>query len=395
MKFNRRNFRSYAAHVKCLFAMLAARAGGAGGRKRRGPGKPAVVMYGHSLSGNLGAFFDYVRGVSHLPYNVYYATIDEREYERLSTRYANGILLATRVSDMKTVLDAEYVMTSHGPGIFLLLRWLGARARFVSVWHGVGFKNYVPEQFRLMRFYSACFVTSEHWKEIYRTCRGFRDDQIVVTGFARLDCFRHADEIAERVRRELKIPERGIVILYAPTWRKEGEGGEVPFGMTDADFLRRLDGLGRSLGATVVLRLHMNSCLRFESAECPNIRSVPQTDYPATNDLLCATDVLVTDWSSIAADFCALDRPVIFLDTPMPRDYGAGPLPMERGGIHVADMDGLVRAIETNLGAGRPPVCAEQNEMKEDVHGDTLDGHSAQRYDAALRRLIGLTQHVE
>lgn len=395
MKFNRRSFRSYAAHAKCLFAMLVARAGGAGGRKRRGDGKPVVVMYGHSLSGNLGAFFDYVRSRSHLPYNVYYATIDEREYDRLSIRYANGILLATRVPDMKTALDAACVITSHGPGIFLLFRWLRPRARFVDVWHGVAFKNYVPEQFRLMRFYSACFVTSEHWKEIYRTCRGFRDDQIVVTGFARLDRFRHADEIAARVRRELKIPERGLVILYAPTWRKRGEGGEVPFGLTDAEFLRRLDDLGRSLGATVVLRLHANSCLRFESAEFPNILNVPQWEYPATNELLCATDALVTDWSSIAADFCALDRPIIFLDTPMPRDYGTGPLPMERGGIHVGDMDGLVCAIETNAGAGRPPVCAEQGRMKEDVHGDTLDGHSSQRYDAALRRLLGLSQHVE
>ena len=40
--------------------------------------------------------------------------------------------------------------------------------------------------------------------------------------------------------------------------------------------------------------------------------------YVNVQDILYITDILITDWSSIANDFIILDRPIIFLDVDFP-----------------------------------------------------------------------------
>jgi CDP-glycerol glycerophosphotransferase len=345
-------------------------------------------MYGHSLDGNLLAFFQYSLEADSLPYQVYYATIDEQEYGQLNEIHPRGLLLATRVADMQKVLRAACIMTSHGAGVFQPLRWIAPRVRFVDVWHGAGFKVYHPRHFRSMHHYARCFVASDSWREIYIRERGFRANQVVVTGYARLDQFHRAEEMSRRVRRELGLPSDGHVILYAPTWRRAGEPGEVPFGMTSGQFMAALSRLCERLDAVLVLRAHRNSTTCFDAKGFARIVSVPQTRYLDTNGLLMAVDLLITDWSSVATDFCALDRPVVFMDTPPPRDYASGAAPRPRGGVHAASLAELVAAIETNLGVNPPRICQSQLDMKQFAHGVTLDGQSAARCDRELRRLM-------
>ncbi|MHC4260431.1 MAG: hypothetical protein ACYSTF_08505, partial [Planctomycetota bacterium] len=131
MKFDRRDVRCYIAHLKCLLAMLGAWVLEAIWRRAEAKFQPGVVMYGHSLSGNLKAFLDYALGKLDLPYRVYYATIDKREYKALAKNYSDAILPATKVSVMRKILNSRCLMTSHGPGIFCALRWLSSTIRFV------------------------------------------------------------------------------------------------------------------------------------------------------------------------------------------------------------------------------------------------------------------------
>ena len=132
-------------------------------RRKRGPGtRPYVVMTGnHSLAGNLKAFYEYAKATDDLPYRVYYATIDRREYDALRETFdPEDLLLAARVSDVATILGASCVMASHGPGIFFLLKKLRPKLHFVDVGHGIGFKAFFPRHFKLMRFYTATFLSS-------------------------------------------------------------------------------------------------------------------------------------------------------------------------------------------------------------------------------------------
>ena len=388
MRFNPRSLKCYTAHARAVWAALTAWALRMG--KPRAGEKPSVVMIGnHSLSGNLQAFYEYARDADDLPYRVKYATIDRDEYHTLAKTYdPRDLLLATRLADMAEVMRASCIMASHGPGIFMLLHKLRPRLHFIDVGHGMGFKGFFPRHFKSMRFYTATFLSSQHVLGIYRDLYEWRPEQLLVTGYARMDRLQRIDEIAAGVRRQLDLGGARHTILYAPTWRVKGDVGEIPFAMEADDFLGRLNRLCERIDATLIFRTHANSSLSAELGGYSRIRNVSQKIYPETNDLLTAMDLVITDWSTIAPDFAALDRPVVFLDTPMPPPYDQVPPPIPRGGDLAASIDDLLAAIEKRLTGPAPSITDSQRRMKEAFHGNTLDGHTAQRYDQALRRLV-------
>ena len=197
MKFNRRDPKCYIAHIRCLIAMLIAYILNLKSFKRIQK-RPMVIMYGHSLSGNTKAFLDYTIDSVDLPYETYYATIDKSEYNRLHEVYGNRILMATKASVLRKILNASVMITSEGPGIFYLLKWLSPSVKFVDVWHGVGFKLEKPQTYSMMRFYSAVFASSEYFKkQIWIARYMFTEKRVVVTGHARTDMFQKENTIAK------------------------------------------------------------------------------------------------------------------------------------------------------------------------------------------------------
>jgi len=376
-------------HFKCLAAMLLGCVLEPRWSKRKTAGKPALIMYGHSLSGNLKAFFDYAMKKRDLPYSVYYVTIDEREYEKLMRIYGRGILLGTKLVALKKILSAAIMMTSHGPGIFYLLKWVRPKVKFVDVWHGVGFKGEDPAKISKMHFYSATFVSSAYYKkEIYSKIYGFADDQIIVTGYPRVDMFCDTDKIAAQVKHELGLNETKYIVLFAPTYRRGDDQSEVPFGLSASDFLRRLNALCEKIDATLIVRLHMNSKVRIPETDYSRVRILPQKEYPETNNLLTSVDVVITDWSSIACDFYTLIRPVIYVENPMPSTH-VGQIPgVDRIGDHVRNIEELELSIEKNLKMGKSEIREMISNVLNNCYKDTLDGCSGQRYDEAIRELL-------
>ena len=137
--------------------------------------------------------------------------------------------------------------------------------------------------------------------------------RVVESGYPRNDAFYAADahERAARVRTRLGIaPERAIV-LHAPTFRDEGLDGHGTFVPTEIiDLERFAERYGAT--ATLVLRRHV---LDRTAARIPPSAAhcvVDASGADDTQDLLIATDVLVTDYSSVAFDFLNTRRPSIF-----------------------------------------------------------------------------------
>lgn len=112
-------------------------------------------------------------------------------------------------------------------------------------------------------------------------------------------------ETSEKIRKELKIPNNTKIILYAPTFRKD-------FNVVhhQKNFSQLINFLESTTDAkwTILLHLHPNlwekSNLlmytnKFINANCFDIQ-----------ELIIASDILITDYSSIMFDFALTDKPV-------------------------------------------------------------------------------------
>jgi len=227
----------------------------------------------------------------------------------------------------------------------------------------------------------------------------FDESQLVVTGYARVDRFVNgAEEAATRVRGELGVPDGRKVLLFGPTWRQADEAtSEIPFGCSVEAFASAMSDLCERLGATLFLRPHRHTTLFHprlceEMAEAgeryPHVVYLPQPVYPETNDLLLATDLLITDWSSIACDYSVTRRPTVFVDTPFPVTHAGEFEMIPRYGDIAGSLPHLLECVERGLDLSPEDVEARQAQVMEIWYGSTLDGRSAARYDRVIRTLL-------
>jgi CDP-glycerol glycerophosphotransferase (TagB/SpsB family) len=148
------------------------------------------------------------------------------------------------------------------------------------------------------------------WSRAYP--RGFAS---LRTGSPRNDVLVNAgpDSGAE-VRARLGIPADHTVVLYAPSPRDHRRGGHAE----RFDLARFAEDLGRSLGEahTLVVRLHPSladgPARGFGLAELHRRGVlVDATDEPHVEEVMLASDVLVTDYSALMFDYANLDRPIV------------------------------------------------------------------------------------
>ncbi len=131
------------------------------------------------------------------------------------------------------------------------------------------------------------------------------------TGSPRNDVLVGADPGAgAAVRARLGVPDGHTVVLYAPTRRDYRRGGHVD----RIDLARFAEDLGA--GHTLVVRLHPSlatGIARGLGLADLHRRGVliDATDEPHVEDVLLASDVLVTDYSALMFDYANLDRPIV------------------------------------------------------------------------------------
>ncbi|NSC22019.1 CDP-glycerol glycerophosphotransferase family protein, partial [Streptomyces albus subsp. chlorinus] len=123
-------------------------------------------------------------------------------------------------------------------------------------------------------------------------------------GYPRNDVFQTAtaDDVA-RVRAELGIPAGATAVLYAPTHRDYRRGGQ-PW----LDLARLVAELGPRF--VVLVRAHYFHAGR--RLDClPPGGLIDVSGHPSVEELCLASDVLVTDYSSLMFDYANLDRPLV------------------------------------------------------------------------------------
>lgn len=194
-----------------------------------------------------------------------------------------------------------YVQTWHGSPI----KVLGLHERTPKYRNG---KVHLARTRRDVRKWDYLLSASAQHTEIFRGAFGY-DGEILEIGYPRNDILVNDDgSRRSTVRRSLGIAPDQMVVLYAPTWRDDAHRSEGGFYQPDMiDWSVLFEALPD--GAVVLNRLHQN----VSTATVPgaNGRIIEASQHEDVVDLILASDVLVSDYSSLIYDYAVYGRPII------------------------------------------------------------------------------------
>ena len=184
------------------------------------------------------------------------------------------------------------------------------RQFYMQTWHGDRPMKKIcydafPEGWRLEEQADVVLTGSDFGMKMYRTAFRYQGPYLN-EGAPRNDILVRNDPAdVRRVRARLGVPEGVKLLLYAPTYR---EDRDIVTKRSQMDLRRVLDLLERNGERWMCLyRAHYLSA--GIDLEAEKDRVVDMTRYDSMSELLLVSDMLLTDYSSCATDYCVLDRP--------------------------------------------------------------------------------------
>jgi len=245
---------------------------------------------------------------------------------------------------------------------------------YIQTWHGdralkkILFDMNDGKDYPDRKYMDLCISASDFGTQLYRTAFRY-EGHVLQCGMPRNDVLIHPDKalIAE-VRKRLGIPAGAKVLLYAPTFRNTNVAQKI---VANIDLVRTQKALEISTGEKWV-------CLARGHASNTGVLAEGAMDvssYPEMAELLLATDLLITDYSSSITDFMLLNRPLLLFqpdraayeadDRAFYFDMDASPFPIAKS------MDELIALVQDlpALAAACPKLC--------EFFGVTESGESA------------------
>ena len=251
---------------------------------------------------------------------------------------------------------------------FLPLAFLKLRkgSSFVQLWHGTGTIKKFGQDVntgKLKELEARCgdnishlIVSSEATRKIYSGCFNVPTERTFITGLPRSDVFfdpGFAEKARKQFEKDYPLIKKKKLILYAPTFRDDVENEEE-----QTEKIKELaERFIREMPDNTVLglRLHPYVADRVKAGVSYGDRLLDLSHFKGLNTLLGATDMLITDYSSIIFEYSLLQRPMLFYaydldrfensDRGFYRDYRSyvpGPV--------VTDCTALINATSTLVG---------------------------------------------
>lgn len=137
-----------------------------------------------------------------------------------------------------------------------------------------------------------------------------KQDIFIEKGYPRNDSlYNYSEKEREEIRKSLGIAEDKKVILYCPTYRENeytvGVGNTMTLGI---DFHRLQNALGNDY--MILFRAHYLIKSQFDFSEYEGFM-IDVSEYGEINELYMASDMLITDYSSVMFDYAIIEKPII------------------------------------------------------------------------------------
>lgn len=191
---------------------------------------------------------------------------------------------------------------------------------YIQTWHGDrGFKKvlhdstFVSHDYELLES-SICDImisASDFCDNVYRSAFRFKGE-ILKVGSPRNDRLVNGESVIYKKIRELYgISEDAKILLYAPTLRRASTSNGVLQDASQINLGRGLDILNACSNENWVCFVRAHVSVSGLSGVPDDKRFIDVSKYEDMADILLATDLLITDYSSSAGDFILQKRPVI------------------------------------------------------------------------------------
>lgn len=252
---------------------------------------------------------------------------------------------------LKMVNSAEFLVTNSRTDPWHIYWSKRPEQKYLMLWHGgaalkrierdveskLGF-SYVRKAKRDSQvcdlMISGCKANTELIKRSF-----WYSGEILEKGIPRNDIFFNTElhsQIRQRINKQYNIAQDSRIVLYAPTFRRSGT--LEPYHI-DWDKMR--PALKRMLQCdklTIIVRMHPNLINKVDTSELVNFEGVVDgTLYHDMQELLCVSDLLITDYSSSMFDFSMQHRPCLLYATDVEQydrgyyyDFTKLPFPLAR-----------------------------------------------------------------
>ncbi len=240
-------------------------------------------------------------------------------------------------------------------------------ARLVQLWHGCGafkkwgystregswgLKSDFFEKYNIHKTYTDIITSDEAVNQIYSEAFNADISKVKALGVARTDVYFSSTFIKEKtveVREKYGIPDNKKILVWAPTYRGDS------LQKSHNEITMELEKMYNELKDDYVLLIKLHPHLvkgfnahTFAPEYMKDFAIKPHPSYPIEN-ILCAADVIISDYSSLIFEYSILERPMIFFAYDLEeyensrafyydyKDFVPGPI--------VKDTEGIIREI--------------------------------------------------
>ena len=197
------------------------------------------------------------------------------------------------------------------------LNFKGKHTVYFNTWHGTPMKkmgtdiNSGNQSFKSKGGSTVDVMMSQGRFETEIFSRSFRipKDRFLEAGLPRNDILaNYTEKQRESIRRKLGIKPEQKVILYCPTFREYEKDENLGVVMAPPmDLKRWQDSLGSDY--VLLMRAHYEVSKVMSIDENEFVRDM--TDYPVLNELFIASDILISDYSSVFFDYSITGKPML------------------------------------------------------------------------------------
>ncbi|WP_024344737.1 CDP-glycerol--glycerophosphate glycerophosphotransferase [Streptococcus equinus] len=193
---------------------------------------------------------------------------------------------------------------------------------YIQTWHAsIGFKNVeravesaLSQNYIKSAKYDGCVtdllisdsrVQTEYFKKFF-----WYSGEIIECGLPRNDDLYYSylnKAKKEQYKKELRLPRNSKVVLYAPTFR---DNGNVDYLKINFEKLRKCLQNGVGEDVYLLIRLHPNDSAMSKTLNFSD-KVLDVTNFGDMQELLVIADALISDYSSSILDFILLEKPYI------------------------------------------------------------------------------------